>query len=91
METKFPLPTTRLLELAGWHLRITCGRCGRPSVIAIDDIGNPGASLWQVLSKLRCSGDRYGRKCKGMPSKAVLLQGLDTAKTPRSIREVIVI
>lgn len=23
------------------HLRVTCGRCGRPSVIEIDDIGSP--------------------------------------------------
>jgi hypothetical protein len=90
METKFPLPTRKLARLSGWHLRIICGRCGRPSVIGIDEIGSPKSAVWEVLLRLRCSGDRYGRRCKGTPSKAWLVDGLDTAKTPRSVREIAV-
>lgn len=81
-------PTTKLRELPSWHLRIVCGRCGRQSVKATVELGRPDTSLWQVLLKLRCSGLHRGRVCKGSPGKATLLAGMDTALSPRGIREI---
>ena len=78
----------KLKHLGGWHLRVVCGRCGRIAVKDVAELGHPEAALWQTLLKLRCSALRGGRLCKGTPKTATLLQGLDTARAPRAIREI---
>jgi hypothetical protein len=54
----------------------------------LKDLGQPDTALWEVLLKLRCSGLRYGRVCKGSPGKAALLLGVESAKSPRGITEI---
>lgn len=80
-----PAPATPLRDCAGWHVRITCGRCRRHVALSCNDLARTlggDVVLWRVVYRMRC------RECGAAPERVKMLHGLDEARRVRAMRSV---
>ena len=80
-----PVPATPLRDCAGWHLRMTCGRCQRHVALSCDDLARTlrgNLPLWRVVCRMRC------RDCGAAPKRVEMLHGVDEVRSLRAVRTV---
>ena len=80
-----PTAATQLRDCSGWYVQATCRKCSHVAAYPVAELATmygQQISLWRLCTRLRCS------RCHRPPAAVDLLDGVETAPTPRSIRTI---
>src|SRR6478609_8054273 len=80
-----PTAATQLRDCSRWYVQAACRNCNHVAAYPVADLARmygQQINLWRLCTRLRCS------HCHQPPAAVDLLDGVETAPTPRSIRTI---
>jgi hypothetical protein len=92
--TADPVPATPIGDMKDWQLKIQCARCGRHTVLLLDDLARrcgPRRRVIDVIQHLQCASFRGQEKCRGRPRLVTLVKVATYGKSVRTVRQITVL